>query len=292
MLRIADKKSTVILYDSVFEPNASPKFDSQANEHLFNSVTKRYSWDKEDSQRWFGADSQAQYEDRLAHGWGEGVDKLREIATKEIQPTSLRKKRVRGDQGDELDIHAVYRGDLSRAWTKSKRQNKLGGMRSIALVCNLSCNAGENASKLFYRGASVLKLAEALSEAGYSVSIYGGAGSCDIGRNNSGVSLAQFVEIKAEDHALDVSSLASLIAMPAYKRVQFHGGLVVESDLRGMECRDGLGSNSTATMVEGIKKLPISENAFVQPEVNTKESAEAWIDSVMAQIEPKQFEEI
>lgn len=290
MLRIADKKSTVILYDSVFEPNASPKFDNQANEALFNSVTKRYHYAGNDAQRWFGADSQEQYEDRLKHGWGEGVDKLREIATKEIQPTSLRKKRIRGDQGDELDIHAVYRGDLSRAWSKSKRQHKLGGMRSIALVCNLSCAANEDAKKLFYRGASVLKLAEALSEAGYSVSIYGGAGSTDVGNSHSHVSLAQFVEIKAEDHALDVSSLASLIAMPAYKRVQFHGGLIVESDLRGMACRDGLGSNSTQTMVDGIKKLPISENAFVQPEINTKESAEAWIDSVMAQIEPQQFD--
>lgn len=290
MLRISDKKSTVVLYDSIFEPNASPKFDSQANENLFDSVTKRHHYSQSDSLRWFGADSQAQYEDRLKHGWGEGVDKLREIATKEIQPTSLRKRRIRADQGDELDIHAIYRGDLSKAWTKTKRQSRSGGIRSVALICNLSCNAGENANKLFYRGASVLKLAEALSEAGYSVAIYGGAGSDDIGRDNSRVSFAQFVEIKAEDQPLDTSSLASLIAMPAYKRIQFHGALVQEADLRGMECRDGLASNSTSVMVEGVKKLPISENAFVQPEVNSKESAERWIDSVMAQIEPQQFE--
>jgi hypothetical protein len=276
------------LYDSIFEPNASPSFNISSNAKLFDSITKRYNYSSKSSLQWFGAESQYQYEDRLKHGWGEGVDKLREIATKEIQPTSLRKRRFRADQGDELDIHAVYRGDLSKAWTKTKRQKRTGGIRSVALVCNLSCSANEDASKLFYRGASVLKLAEALTEAGYSVAIYGGAGSDHIGKDNSGVSFAQFVEIKAEDQPLDCSALASLIAMPAYKRVQLHGALIQESDLRGMTCREGLACNSTFAFQEGVKKLPISENAFIQPEVNSKYSAEDWIDSVMAQIEPEQ----
>ena len=288
MLRIADKKSTVVLYDSVFEPAKSTKFDLSHNKEIFDSVTNRHHYDQSDALRWFGANSQSQYEDRLKHGWGEGVDKLREIATKEIQPTSLRRKRIRGDQGDELDIHAVYRGDLSRAWTKTKRQHKLGGMRSISLVCNLSCNCKANAEDLFFRGASVLKLTEALSEAGYSVAIYGGTGAEKIGDAN--FKMAQFVEIKAEDHALDVSALASLIAMPAYKRISLHGGMIEEADLRGTRIDSGLGSNSSEFMTQAVKQLPISQNAFIQPEVNSKQSAEAWIDSVMAQIEPQQFE--
>jgi hypothetical protein len=289
MLRIADAKSTVVLYDSIFEPAQSTDFNLTHNKDIFNSVTKRYEYSRSEAQQWFGADSQNQYEDRLKHGWGEGVDKLREIATKEIQPTSLRKKRTRSDQGDELDIHAVYRGDLSRAWSKSKRQHKLGGMRSIALVCNLSCSWKVNASDLFFRGASVLKLCEALCEAGYSVSIYGATGAIKIGRSNE-FSMAQFVEIKSEDHALDTSALASLIAMPAYKRVSLHGGMIEEADLRGVQIDGGLGSNSSELIATAIKKLPISENAFIQSEVNSKESAERWIDSVMAQIEPQQFE--
>jgi hypothetical protein len=288
MLRIADSSSTVILYDSIFEPASVTKFNRSKNQTIFHDVTNRYDYNQSESRKWFGADSQKEYEDRLKFGWGEGVDKLREIATKEIQPTSLRKKRVRADQGDELDIHAVYRGDLSKAWSKTKRQHKLGGMRSIALVCNLSCNAGEDAKNLFYRGASVLKLAEALSEAGYSVAIYGATASSDVGSTH--FKMVQVVEIKAEDHALDTSTLASLIAMPAYKRVKLHGAMLEECDRRNVDAHAGLGSNASDLIVKEIKKLPISDNAFIQPEVNSKESAERWIDSVMSKIEPQQFE--
>ena len=287
MLRIADNKNTVILYDSIFEPASVTKFNRSKNKDIFTNVTDRYGYSLSESRKWFGADSQKQYEDRLIHGWGDGVDKLREIATKEIQPTSLRKKRIRSDQGDELDIHAVYRGDLSRAWSKTKRQHKLGGMRSIALVCNLSCSADEDAKNLFFRGASVLKLTEALSEAGYSVAIYAATGSSGVG---DGFNFVQVVEIKSEDHSLDVSSLASLIAMPAYKRVKLHGAMLEECDRRDVDAHGGLGSNNSRLIAEQIKNLPISENAFIQPEVNSKESAERWIDSVMAQIEPQQFE--
>ena len=287
MLRIADNKNTVILYDSIFEPASVTKFNRSKNKDIFTNVTDRYGYSLSESRKWFGADSQKQYEDRLIHGWGDGVDKLREIATKEIQPTSLRKKRIRSDQGDELDIHAVYRGDLSRAWSKTKRQHKLGGMRSIALVCNLSCSADEDAKNLFFRGASVLKLTEALSEAGYSVAIYAATGSSGVG---DGFNFVQVVEIKSEDHSLDVSSLASLIAMPAYKRVKLHGAMLEECDRRDVDAHGGLGSNNSSLIAEQIKNLPISENAFIQPEVNSKESAERWIDSVMAQIEPQQFE--
>ena len=290
MLRIADSRNTVILYDSVFEPAKvkSTEFEISRNKEIYDDVTNRYHYKESDAREWFGADSQSQYEDRLIHGWGAGVDKLREIATKEIQPTSLRKKRTRSDQGDELDIHAVYRGDLSKAWSKTKRQHKLGGMRSIALVCNLSCHAGEDAKNLFFRGASVLKLTEALSEAGYSVAIYAATGSSGVG--TSDFNFVQVVEIKSEDHALDVSSLASLIAMPAYKRVKLHGAMLEECERRNVAGHSGLGTNASSLIADQIKKLPISENAFVQPEVNSKESAERWIDSVMAQIEPQQFE--
>ena len=287
MLRIADSRNTVILYDSIFEPAKVTEFEISKNKDIFDEVTNRYHYSGSDARKWFGADSQSQYEDRLVHGWGAGVDQLREIATKEIKPTSLRKKRIRSDQGDELDIHAVYRGDLSRAWSKSKRQHKLGGMRSIALVCNLSCSAGEDAKNLFFRGASVLKLTEALSEAGYSVAIYAATGSSGVG---DGFNFVQVVEIKSEDHALDVSSLASLIAMPAYKRVKLHGAMLEECERRNVAGHYGLGNNNSSLIADQIKNLPISENAFIQPEVNSKESAERWIDLVMAQIEPQQFE--
>jgi hypothetical protein len=290
MLRIQDKKSTVILYDSLFEAGAMSEFNNDSNRDLHETVMHRYERQGDEAQSWFGAPSQHEFDARLSNGWSEGVDKLRELATKEIQPTSLRRKRIKGDQGDELDIHAIYRGNFSQAWSKTKRMQKLGGSRSVTLVCNLSCAWNVDANELFFRGASVLKLAEALTNSGYNVAIYGADGTdkCSIKEN---VSITQFVEIKAEDYALDVSSLASLIAMPGYKRTRLHAGVVEECERRGIVSKDALGQANAELLAEAIKVLPISQNAFIQGKVNSKESAEAWIDSVMMTLQPEQFKE-
>lgn len=288
MLRIADKTSTVFLYDSIGEIDLKQvPTNIESNTKLFNSIVDRHDYDEYESNRWFGAPSQAEAEKRMRFGWAEGADRLQEIATKQIEFKSLRRRRFKSDQGDELDIHAVYRGDLSTCWTSTKRLNRSGGKRSISLISDISCHAGERSDELFWAGAAVLKLAETLSESGYSVAIYGASGTCKIGDGKTKLEIANFVELKSEDAPLDVSNLASIIAMPAYKRIHIHGAMVKEADDRNFKCDAGLGIPSHELIGESVHKLPIPQNAFVQPKVRNKQQAEEWIDSVLNQIQPQ-----
>lgn len=288
MLRNQKDKLTAVLYDSITEPGSLKSFHHESNEIAHTGALTENQGTKSD-QAWFGAASVEELNNRLTHGWGEGADKLRTIATKQINPTSVRRRRVRGDQGDELDIHAVYRGDLSRAWTRSHRKSGVGP-RSVSIVCNLACPHYVSADKLFWRGASALKLAEELTLAGYNVAMYGATGSENFDGKHS--KLAQFIEIKSEDAPLDTSALAAIVAMPGFKRTRFHAGTVEECERRDIEVHYSLGSADQRPIFSGIALLPIPQTAFIQPEdVLDKETAERWIDSVMSSIEEQQLAE-
>ena len=79
---------------------------------------------------------------------------------------------MRADQGDELDIHAVYSGGLDRAWSRKRRKNARSRM-SVRLVAQMGGSRHMVAEEMFWRGAAVVKLAELLEESSYRVEIVG-----------------------------------------------------------------------------------------------------------------------
>ena len=154
----------------------------------------------------------------------------------------------------------------------------------MTIVCNLSESCNVVAEALFWRGASALKLADALTTAGYNVSIYGSitGGNCDA---SSTVDSGQFIEIKAADQPLDVSALAALTAMPGWFRTAGFAGIAATCDMAGKEVSGSFGRPLPARIGEFASMLGL-ENAFIQAKVNNKVDAERWIDLVMEQIEP------
>ncbi len=280
----AKKGTTVaVLYDSIAEPGETPsKWNSKFNREEHGRVFSKDITSRGGTEQWLGAPSREQFETRLRYGWAEGADRLRQLATKEINPTSVRRRRIRADQGDEVDMQAVWRGDLSRAWTRTRRMSR-PGTRSVSIVCNLACNWREDAKNLFWRGAAALKLAEELTLAGYSVAIYGGSAVRECAVDD--LNLAQFVEIKAEDAPLDVSALAALVAMPGFKRTRFHANTCAIADEEGTTVVSHLGYPDHDLVRKAVTMLPMPQSALVQPAVNSKEAAEKWIDEALAQIE-------
>lgn len=285
MIRIEEPNFTAILYESFTEPGSAGINSEHNRGHRNGSLNA--SDIEQPMSRWLGADSRDEFEQRLLRGWGAGADRLREISTKEIAPTNVRRRRSRGDQGDELDIHAVNRGDLSRAWTRTTRQTRTA-TRSVSIVCNLSCSFKQKAADLFWRGAAALKLAEALTQAGYSVALYGATGTR--GADGRALNIGQFIEIKAEDAPLDVSALAAIVAMPGFKRTRLHAGTSEECDRRNRSVCTSLGYPSTDAVIKAAKMLPIPQTAFIQPEVNTLQEAQDWVDDTLFRIEhPEEF---
>lgn len=273
-----------IMWDSVNEPAThAASLKLEANRQRAAEYCEGKKGD-DDKQRWFGAPSVEVLKERFTKGWAEGAERLQKIATRDINPMSIRRRRVRGDQGDEVDMQAVWRGDLSRAWTRTRRMARAGTNRTINLMVMLGDSAGVGSEKLFWRGASVLKLADALVASGYNVGIIGAVTSSGCA-NSKNVDMAQFVEIKATDQPLDLSALAALTAMPGWFRTFGFAGIVTACDLVEDTQDWGLGRPMNDRAGEFASMLGI-ENVFIQTNVNDQKQAEEWIDSILNKIEP------
>lgn len=291
MLHETKNRLSAILWDSVMEPAELCKAAEGWSSTLGN-YTRAHKYaafggesrNRTQSMEWLGAPSFDTLQKRLLEGWSEGSKRLLEIATRDINPASIRRRRVRADQGDEVDMQAIWRGDLGRAWTRTRRQNRTG-VRSVSIIVNLGASCAVDADRLFWRGASALKLASALIEAGYSVAIYGAAAAKNADVDGK-VDAVQFVSIKDEDQPLDLDRLAALTAMPGFFRTSLFAGICKAADLRGKSADWGLGKPGEDLLPKAVEMLPmIPQTAFIQDPVSDRKSAEAWIDKVLGQIE-------
>jgi hypothetical protein len=272
---------TTVLWDSVTEPESTLKGDWKLDS---NKVSAGQHWTRKADRDWLGVRSVAELRSVLTKGYPEGVAKLEKITVGDLPaPQDIRRRRVRSDQGDELDMQAVYRGDLSRAWSRTKRQSR-NSVRSVSIVIDLAGNANVTSDELFWRGAAGLRLASELTEAGYSVAIYGAAGATGYTKGESHEDVCQFVEIKAEDSPLDMDRLASLTCLSGFFRTSLFTGLYFAADKIGKQACDGLGRSDNKLLAKGIKALPIPQEAIIQTAVKNKSSAEAWLKSVLEQI--------
>lgn len=275
---------TAILWDGVNEPRQvteSRNWTVKENGALAKSYFDPSGWGGAD---WLGAANRAELFRRLSEGWAEGARRLSEVEVPDVEAKSVRRRKVRGDQGDWIDMQAVYRGDLSRAWTRT-RKRETSAPRSVSVVINLGANCGVTAESLAWRGISALRLCESLTEAGYSVAIYGtvaGRGA-DI---SSKVDSIQLVEIKAEDQPLDLDRLAALTIMPGWFRTSGFAGLVLGCDAVGAQACTGLGKPDESRVMEAIAMLPVPQRVFLQPlKVLSRETANEWVAGAVKQIE-------
>ena len=271
---------TTILWDSVTEPESTLKGDWTESSN--KSKAERF-WERESDPSWLGVATVNELRSVLTKGYPAGVAKLSKLTVGDLlAPQDIRRRRVRSDQGDELDMQAVFRGDLSRAWSRTKRQSRTS-VRSVSIVIDLAGNANVTSNELFWRGAAGLRLADELTTAGYSVAVYGAAGASNITEEGSH-NVCQLVEIKAEDAPMDMDRLASLTCLAGFFRTSLFTGICFAADKAGLRVCSALGQSGNGHIAEGIKQLPIPQDAIIQPALKNKDGAEAWLKSVLEQI--------
>jgi hypothetical protein len=154
---------------------------------------------------------------RINEGWEEGAERIRQLqATEMTQPKSVKRHMVRADQGDSLDIHAVYRGDLNTAWRRTKRDRRPSPavVRVVAVVAG-SCMQSPN--QFFYRGAAVAKLTDLLTQAGYSVEVVAACVAQQIGADRNG-DYCHTITLKHSTAPLDLSQLAAVLCQQGFVR--------------------------------------------------------------------------
>jgi hypothetical protein len=215
------------------------------------------------------------------------------LADLEGEPVVQRKRRrlCLSDQGDELRIESVYSGDLDRAWLSTHAKPKPShGVLTIA--CNLAVSCNEKPEVLFWRGASVLKLTDALQTRGHAVGILAYSMLTDVAQtsaNQRQVNLSLSVDIKAPDQPLDPSALASSLCFAGFFRNVFlpETANVCEDEKRGVGYGFGRPDREGSCFAEkALPLLPVSQTAILQPySVRDQDSADAWTREVIASLE-------
>lgn len=151
----------------------------------------------------------------VSSGWIKGADRILKAFEQIVcntTPKIVRRQRIRADQGDALDIHAVYSGNLDRAWDKCAPRDARGARR-VTIVNDALASGGEDSERMFWRGAAVCALTDKLLHAGYAVQVISGwRGGLDCG------GAICRVQVKGFSAPLDALTLAAGVALPAFFR--------------------------------------------------------------------------
>ena len=211
-----------LYFDSIDELRTFAARPSPANRDLYTSFNSNTSINTQSQGRraWFGVDSYSEVQALFNNGWPDGVAQMVK-AMHDIEPpkqaTSIKRRKTRGDSGDEFDWQAAAQGMNDIAWTRPV-QRKIAAPRTVTLFCDLMQGSTykTDAEQFFWRGATVLCLADSLSRAGYNVRII--AASRQV-LDTERAPMRQFnVQVKRSDMPVDLNALASALCLAAFTR--------------------------------------------------------------------------
>lgn len=128
--------------------------------------------------RWCGATWQ-QTREWTTHGAPQLAERLSGMLARIELPEDYtrpemqrRRRRTRGDFGNEVDIHAVYQGRCDRAWDRMHVEAvPTEGNRLVHVVIDLSAAAVVSAYDGLWRAAAAMRIYDALLRLGKSVAI-------------------------------------------------------------------------------------------------------------------------
>ena len=201
------------------------------------------SWHRKNGSDWTGYSEQKDFEHNMKYGDLEKAKVIWDLATPELIVQSIRRRVHYGEQGDELDIHRVYRGEFDKAWRYTKKQKALGGSRNITILVNLGANCNITSEDLGWRGIASLKIADTLTNAGYNVRLLGYSVGLDDCNNKTHNALTT-VPIKDFDEGLDVTKLAAIMCRGAFFRTVIFAARTVGADKNDLDVSSGLGRSS------------------------------------------------
>ena|SRR3990167_210707 len=160
--------------------------------------------------------------DRIKNGDTYNLEKIRNLAGKiNIENIkSLKRKRKKSDQGDDLNIESVYSGNLDRAWSSvGKSQGVAINGKEVTICVNVGGNCNRDASTLIHRGVLGLAMADAYATAGYAVSVYAYFAGENV--TVTGHDLSVTLKLTEEGMPFDAEKLSSVLCSPGFFRTLF-----------------------------------------------------------------------
>ena len=231
----------------------------------------------------------ATYNRTMREGWRDALPRIEALAAKVspkvAAPLDVRRKIRKGPDGDELDIHQVYGGNLGKAWTARKR-TVARAPAPIRLICNVVYNSGADSTAFFWRGACALAMVRALRKKGYRTAI-SGLGLLVSPYANSprnGLDYVARFDALSYGQAIDTARLAAVLCTSAMLRhVIFHTILTTPPQVNGGFGYAPSDAQSTRCIVECGAFPNASEERLVIPDISNEHSAGEWLAKVSAQ---------
>lgn len=212
---------------------------NDANKHYWDQfVTENRRGDD-----WYGAgcDTGRDVIRMMRDGWPAGRERMNELRSQvsevELVPQDRRRRMVRADSGDALDIHSVYAGRCDIAWSTPRRMNTRGPQQ-IDVCANMICSGAAHSDVLFYRGAAAATLSDLLESAGYMVRLV-----VNFGGNAEHTKTSCRIIVKDHGAPFDVTSTSAVI-LPGFFRALGHAWIQNHAphcrDMRGIYVGTGL----------------------------------------------------
>lgn len=207
-----DSKDYVIHYED-FDSLLADTAKSSQNRYNFERIL-----DRRERLSYFGpyCPTAQQFIRNVIGGWPELTDQVIKLSERlKLQPDTLplmltqatRRKRVRADAGSDLDIHAVYQGQLDRAWSATRHELHDKRRKAAHLYIAIGGNHNEDAIASQWRAAAAYRIGELFQRCGFSVEITVGAtaGGAIVGRQ---LALHTSFTAKASHMPMDLNRLA------------------------------------------------------------------------------------
>ena len=205
-----------------------------------------------------------------------GAARVEKLAREIVAPTpqSIKRKLLKGAEGDELDMHRVWAGDLERAWTRARRTRTVSVSRVLVCVY-MSANATVDSAVIAWRGVAGLALCEALEAAGYSVAVRAIV-QCDL-TDAKRTPYSLEVTAKHESEPLDLHKAANLLASTLLFRGVVFQHLIAHAPLA---ISSGLGSDRPERAT--VDWAGFDHVALVTDAVRNAATASAWVSAQVA----------
>jgi hypothetical protein len=230
----------------------------------------------EDVKQWYGMTEGVDGVKRaIVGGFPESEDAMRHMMEelKVTLPRALGHNRAkhRGMFGDEVDVHAMNRGNFDRAWTRSTRQIKQGS-GILRLCIDIGGNASQSAEGMRWRGIAGIALAQVMEKAGYAVEIVGCFACSMIARN---VDCVVSYIAKPHNSRADLGFLAATVALTGFFRTYGFAQIARAADNAGELVFKNLGHYMDPS---GVMDAPEKVmQLMVSPRIDDRESAISWV---------------
>jgi hypothetical protein len=208
---------SLLLLDPLELPlTREPGFTSRGNQLSHESYLRQTSGSGKEGRskmEWLEVEDWDMPRRLLEEGWEAGATRalsMRDLLLDKLPPSrAARRRPVRADQGDEVDMHRVWNGDLDHAWHTTQRLYTYAP-RPITLDIMAGGNAGRNGEQLFWSGVAGLVLTDVLEEHNFRVQL----NICYSMRSNADYKDAHITRIcvKEANEPLRLDSVASIAA--------------------------------------------------------------------------------